>query len=547
MKTSQLIRNVAPLVLAAFAFGGPAKAADYYDGNLYVTSVAQAPNGGFWIQVNDTVNGGRTIVSGQAPVFESVNAPGALVAVPGKNGYWVITKRGDIHARGEAPMLCEGHLSKCSNFPASPSTMEYVSHAAATPDGGGFWALGYGGQVWTVGTAQPYGDARGEKHIYGTAITPTPSGKGYYILKSDGGVHARGDAAFFGSTGGHFNREYNGLVLSRTAGGTVNGYWMLEQDGGVHAYGDAVFLGSSGGKTPRATSLFPVDGGTRYGWVTYDGKLEFSNSYRRGPVTTSDYDLSPAWTLNGGVDTPGTELHAATLGSGRVESWTFWPAKWPGGYVNQIRHDRTGLCLEVSSDVLVLAACQPELPKAAAQVFWLVDGPNGTFWVVWAAHPQYFLVKEAGPRLKLLLSGNGLWRTLDVTTVTLQATGAQWQTGGAVGNLTTLSVPGPQTPRQNWVVAATSPAPGSTVRFISMETGYCGEFKMAGAVFDILFQSACQMAVQRQTFRLAPDGANTYRINIAFHDSVGAAPASNGGVWFTQASQRWILNVSKLP
>jgi hypothetical protein len=71
------------------------------------------------------------------------------------------------------------------------------------------------------------------------------------------------------------------------------------------------------------TSLFPVDGGVRYGWVTYDGKLDFSTSYRRGPVTTPDYDLSPVWTMNGGVDKPGTELQVATLGSGRVDSWIF--------------------------------------------------------------------------------------------------------------------------------------------------------------------------------------------------------------------------------
>ncbi|MGJ5814247.1 hypothetical protein [Paludibaculum fermentans] len=546
MITIQSIRIVVPLVLAALGFSRPAKASDYYDGNVFVTNAAQAPNGGFWIQVNDTVNGGRTIVSGGAPVFESVNAPGTLVAMPGKNGYWVITKRGDIHARGEAPPLCEGHLSKCSNFPSNPGAGSYVTHAAATPDGRGFWALGDDGQVWTAGTALPYGDARKDTAAAGTAITPTPSGKGYYILKSDGGVHARGDAVFFGSTGGHFQREYNGLVLSRTAGGAVNGYWMLEQDGGVHAYGDAVFLGSTGGKASRVTSLFPVDGGIRYGWVTYDGNIELSDSYRRGPVTTIDYDLSPVWTMNGGVDTPGTELHTATLGSGRVDSWIFWPARWKGTYVNQVRNERNGLCLEVSSDVLVLAACQQDPSNSGTQAFWLVDGSNGTFWVVWAAHPQYYLVKEDGARLRLLRSGNGLWRTLDVTTVTSEATGAQWHTWNAAGNQTSTSLPGPETPRQNWVVAATAPVPGSTVRFISMETGYCGEFKWWDTTYH-LFQSVCQPAVQPQTFRLMADGPQAYRINIAFTDAMGAAPAWNLGVMFSGASTRWMMDLSKLP
>ncbi len=53
------------------------------------------------------------------------------------------------------------------------------------------------------------------------------------------------------------------------------------------------------------------------------------------------------------------------------------------------------------------------------------------------------------------------------------------------------------------------------------------------------------MGVQRQTFRLGPDGVNTYRINIAFTDSDGAAPASNGGVQFTLASRPWILDFKK--
>lgn len=57
MITSQLIRMVVPMVLAAFGLSHAAKASDYYDGNVFVTSAAQAPNGGFWIQVNDTVNG----------------------------------------------------------------------------------------------------------------------------------------------------------------------------------------------------------------------------------------------------------------------------------------------------------------------------------------------------------------------------------------------------------------------------------------------------------------------------------------------------------
>ena len=33
-------------------------------------------------------------------------------------------------------------------------------------------------------------------------MAPTPTGKGYWLVASDGGIFAFGDAAFFGSTGG---------------------------------------------------------------------------------------------------------------------------------------------------------------------------------------------------------------------------------------------------------------------------------------------------------------------------------------------------------
>ena len=84
----------------------------------------------------------------------------------------------------------------------------------------------------------------------------TPSGRGYWMVASDGGVFSFGDAAFEGSTGGtRLNRPV--VALAPTAAG----YWMVASDGGVFAFGDAPFAGSLGGKglativgmTPTAT------------------------------------------------------------------------------------------------------------------------------------------------------------------------------------------------------------------------------------------------------------------------------------------------------
>lgn len=544
MQTSYLNRAVLTAVLTAFTFSYSASAAHHDSGNMWVTSVAPAPQGGFWIQVNDTAHTGKTIVSGPAPVFESVNAPGTIVAVPGKNGYWVVTKRGDIVSRGDAPAFCEGHLSKCSNYPSAPGNKSFVTHAAATPDGLGLWVLGYDGQVWTVGTAQPYGDRQGEDNIYGSAIVPTPSGKGYYILMSDGGVHTRGDAVFFGSTGGQYGREYTGMVLSKTATGAVNGYWILEEDGGVFTFGDAAFLGSTGGNSSRVTSMFSMDGGIRYGWVTYNGTIGYSTSYRRGPVSTTEHDLSMVWTLQGDVDRPGAEVHAKQLGSGRVDSWIFWPTKWGGLPVYQLRHEFNGLCLEASGDRLVQAVCQANFSNSGAQAFLASSGGDDNMYVSPAQNGYLAIVIKPGKSLlEISMSGSTQWRTLATTTVTSEATRGQWYTSGAVGDKTHLGVPDLQTAPQRWVVATTAPVAGSTVRFVSMATGRCGEFKWSGTA-DYLFNATCQMGVQNQTFRLVPDGGNVFRISIAFHSAVGAAPGFTGGVMFTQASQRWVLDLT---
>ena len=71
-------------------------------------------------------------------------------------------------------------------------------------------------------------------------MAASPTGDGYWLVASDGGIFAFGDAAFFGSTGAHAaeppDRRDGG---DRAAG---NGYWLVASDGGIFAFGDAAFL-----------------------------------------------------------------------------------------------------------------------------------------------------------------------------------------------------------------------------------------------------------------------------------------------------------------
>jgi hypothetical protein len=216
-----------------------------------VTSIASAPNGGFWVQIanfNSLGWEGWTESRSGAPRIDNVAGRGTIASIPGRNGYWVVKPGGDIIPRGDAPVLCGGTLSNCG-FPELPlDTENIIVAAAATPTGRGLWALGLDGRVWPAGDAGSYGEVTNDSKRP-TGIVATPSGKGYYVVLEDGGVYSFGDAVFYGSTGGKppAGRQITGMALSIDNAGEVNGYWLVGEDGGVHTFGNAPFLGSSGG------------------------------------------------------------------------------------------------------------------------------------------------------------------------------------------------------------------------------------------------------------------------------------------------------------
>jgi len=140
------------------------------------TSIAAAPEGGFWIQRDE---GGTVAIEG-APQYESVSGRGSIAAIPDRNAYWVVTTNGVIYARGGAPELCGGFLANCSGFDAMKQT---ITGAAAAPDGQGLWAIDEYRHVWTAGNVVSYGDAGNDNQ--------TPSGivcdaHGTWLLHRDG-------------------------------------------------------------------------------------------------------------------------------------------------------------------------------------------------------------------------------------------------------------------------------------------------------------------------------------------------------------------------
>ncbi|RPI07365.1 MAG: N-acetylmuramoyl-L-alanine amidase [Actinobacteria bacterium] len=75
-------------------------------------------------------------------------------------------------------------------------------------------------------------------------MAATPSGNGYWVVGSDGGIFSYGDAGFHGSLGGI---TLNSPVVGITATPSGRGYWLIAQDGGVFAFGDAPFHGAPTG------------------------------------------------------------------------------------------------------------------------------------------------------------------------------------------------------------------------------------------------------------------------------------------------------------
>jgi hypothetical protein len=74
-------------------------------------------------------------------------------------------------------------------------------------------------------------------------MTADPTGAGYWLVASDGGVFTFGTAGYFGSMGGV---PLNAPIVSIERTPDAQGYWMLGRDGGIFSFGDAGFYGSTG-------------------------------------------------------------------------------------------------------------------------------------------------------------------------------------------------------------------------------------------------------------------------------------------------------------
>jgi IPT/TIG domain len=172
------------------------------------------------------LNGPASLVIAQAPVVTSVSP-----AAGSGGGGTTVTINGAGFDYGST--VAFGSTAAASVTYVSPYELKAVA-----PPGSGTLDV-------TVSTfAGTSATSASDQFTYTSA--PTPSGKGYWLVASDGGIFTYGDAHFYGSTGAI---TLNKSIVGMAATPSGKGYWLVASDGGIFNYGDAHFYGSTGAIT----------------------------------------------------------------------------------------------------------------------------------------------------------------------------------------------------------------------------------------------------------------------------------------------------------
>jgi hypothetical protein len=152
-----------------------------------------------------------------------------------------------------------------------------------TSDRGGYWLDASDGGVFSFGDTQFYGSIPGlGLHPAGSGLpnslnapvvgmVQSADGRGYFMVASDGGVFAFGDARFAGSCPGIGGCVGAAVAVMPDAGG--NGYWLITQEGNVYAFGDAPYLGAPGPQSTAITSAVATPSGHGYYILDAEGQV----------------------------------------------------------------------------------------------------------------------------------------------------------------------------------------------------------------------------------------------------------------------------------
>jgi hypothetical protein len=205
-----------------------------------------------------------------------------------RGGYWLVGSDGGIFSFGDSRFY--GSIPGLGYAPAGTTGPNHLNAPIVgmvpSSDGGGYFMVASDGGVFAFGDAKFAGSCPGIGGCSGAAVAvmPDASGNGYWMVTATGHVYAFGDAGYYGAPA-----SPSAPVTSAHRTPDGKGYWILLSNGAVASYGDAGSFGSPagalGGSDP-ATAIFPTSDGAGY-WVTSAlGKVfNYGDAPRQGDMS----------------------------------------------------------------------------------------------------------------------------------------------------------------------------------------------------------------------------------------------------------------------
>ncbi len=228
--------------------------------------------GGDGRTVSFLVEGACTLtpqVSSGTNYTAGTGGPQTFTILPGPRGYWLVGSDGGIFSFGQAHFY--------GSMGGIPLQRPVVG-ITPTHDKHGYWLVASDGGIFSFGDSNYYGSIPGlglhpadsgvpnslDAPIVG--MVPSSDGNGYFMVASDGGVFAFGDARFAGSCPGIGGCAGSAVAVMPDHSG--NGYWLVTSAGNIYAFGDAPFFGAPSPQSSPVVNAVATTDGHGY-WILY--------------------------------------------------------------------------------------------------------------------------------------------------------------------------------------------------------------------------------------------------------------------------------------
>ena len=274
--------------------------------------------------------GACTVTPSVGPGVDYLGATGrpqTFQVGPAPRGYWLVGSDGGIFSFGAAAF--HGSMG-------GVPLQRPVVGITPTITRDGYWLVASDGGIFSFGDATFYGSVPGVGlHPAGSGLpnsldapivgmVPSVNRRGYFMVASDGGVFAFGDANFEGSCPGIGGCP--GTAVAVMPDHTGNGYWLVTNSGGVYSFGDAPFYGAPGAQSARVVNAVATPDGSGY-WLLYaNGAVaSFGDAVNFGSPTGYVNSFNPANAIF-----PTADGNGYWVASTRGDVFAYGNAPWLG-------------------------------------------------------------------------------------------------------------------------------------------------------------------------------------------------------------------------